>query len=218
MSQQFPSQLDIVLWNSNEVIIDCGPENLLHISLTRNNKYFSDHSPLRSEILLNVRQLPNAAAKRYAFKKTDWQKFNESIENESFQPYCYSNVDYLVNLWYEWLWEKIDANVPSYPTPCCASALKSKFYFKLWWSDSITRAWLHFSKKSWKNKFPKKWKMIWRNLKNQVLRADLSVKFSGIWKESVKLHPTRCETWKQRVIKWNREMQHVQWPLHQRFQ
>ena len=50
---------------------------------------------------------------RYAFKKIEWQKFCESTENEPFQLCCYSNVEYLVKLWYEWLWEKIDANVPS---------------------------------------------------------------------------------------------------------
>ena len=44
-------------------------------------------------------------------KKTDSQKINESIENESFEPCCSRNVDCIVNLWYECLFEKIDAHV-----------------------------------------------------------------------------------------------------------
>ena len=99
MSQQVASQLDIVLCNPNEVIIGRCADNLLHNSLTRNNKYFPDHAPLKTEILFKATQLRNAAAKRNTFKKTDRHKCYQSIENELFQPYFYSNIEKFVSLW-----------------------------------------------------------------------------------------------------------------------
>ena len=80
MSQQVASQLDIVLCNSNGIGIDYSCDNRLGNSLSKKNQYFFDQSPLRSEILLKLRRLPNADANRNA----DWQNFNESIENEPF--------------------------------------------------------------------------------------------------------------------------------------
>ena len=81
-------QNSIVLCNSNvtDVVLDCRSDNLSDKILSRETNFFSEHLPLRSEILLNVRQLPNAAAKQYAIKKTDCRKINESVENEPFQP------------------------------------------------------------------------------------------------------------------------------------
>ena len=67
-----------------KLYIDFGTHNLLLNCLTWNNKCFPGNSPVRTEIFLNVIQLPNAAAKRYAFKKANWQEISESTEVKPF--------------------------------------------------------------------------------------------------------------------------------------
>ena len=86
MLQQIASQLDIVQFNSNEVVKNCGTDNLSQYSLTRTCRNFSVHSPLRTETTLKMGKLPYAATKQYSFKKTDWEKFSWSEENQPFQP------------------------------------------------------------------------------------------------------------------------------------
>ncbi len=35
-----------------------------------------------------------------------------AIEENPFQPYCYSNLNFLLQKWYQWLWATIDKHVP----------------------------------------------------------------------------------------------------------
>ncbi len=71
-----------------------GPPILLH-----NSKYipFPKAKPLR---------------KCNAFKRNDWSLVEKEIEEHPFQQYCYSNVNFLLHTWYEWLWSIIDKHVP----------------------------------------------------------------------------------------------------------
>ena len=194
MSEQVASQHDSVLWNSNEINKHCRTDRLLNSGSTRNNKYFSHHSPLRFEMILMVKQLPNAAAKRYAFTKPDRRRYSEAIGTKPFQPYCYSNVDYLVNLWYEWEGEKVDANVPGVTWHCAAlhtrillftsSRIKLLNTMKRENNPNLTS---NFKKKKLEKQIYKEMENHLRKLENQFLRAELSAKFSDIWKTYVKL-------------------------------
>ena len=110
LSQQASFQLDILLCNKTETVIDCSTDYLLQKRLTKDKKNFSNHPPMRTEIFFNCRKpLISAPDKRYPFRKTDWEEFNQAILRKPFQPFCYSNVDHLVHHWYKWLWMKSHA-------------------------------------------------------------------------------------------------------------
>ena len=113
LSKQASFQLDILLCNTTEIVIDCSTDYLLQKRLTKDKKNFSNHPPMRTEILFNCsKPLISALDKLYAFRKTGWEAFNQAILREPFEPFCYSNVDHLVHHWYKWLWMKIDTIVP----------------------------------------------------------------------------------------------------------
>ena len=39
----------------------------------------------------------------FAYKKANWNEITQFIIDHPFDPYCKSNVDLMVDLWYEWL-------------------------------------------------------------------------------------------------------------------
>ena len=113
LSQQAAFQLDILLCNATEIVIDCSTDTLLQKKLTKDKKNFSNHPQMRTESLLNCRKpLISAPDKRYAFRKTDWEEFNQAILREPFEPFYYRNLDHLVHHWYKWLWMTIETIVP----------------------------------------------------------------------------------------------------------
>ena len=48
----------------------------------------------------------------FAFKKADWNEINEYVREHHFNPYCYSNVDLLVDQWYNWIYGIIVKHIP----------------------------------------------------------------------------------------------------------
>ena len=80
-------------------------------------------------------QLPHADGKRHDFTKTVSQNIFPSIENEPFQPYCYSNVDNFVDIWYDCFERNGFERTMTYKKPCSASALDVLLYIKL---DEVT--------------------------------------------------------------------------------
>ena len=48
----------------------------------------------------------------FSYSKTDWNHIEAQIEAHLFLPYCYSNVHVIVDLWYEWLFNIFEENIP----------------------------------------------------------------------------------------------------------
>ena len=94
-------------------MINCEYDNILQIDLMQNDKSFSDHKPIVTTIDLEKDETQFAVTDiNYAFNKADWDELIKSVLQESFQPYCYSNVDELLKEWYEWLCKKRDKHIP----------------------------------------------------------------------------------------------------------
>ena len=109
LTQYAPTQLDVLLCNNPELVTACTLED----TATQYLKQFSDHKPITTTLYFDTNfEKQNPRKHQYAFKKADWDGLNQSILAEPFNPYCFRNVDHLVNQWYDWLWEKIDKFVP----------------------------------------------------------------------------------------------------------
>ena len=49
----------------------------------------------------------------FSFTRADWVSLSEHIEENPFVPYCLSNVDMTVSLWYEWLYKCFQPHIPT---------------------------------------------------------------------------------------------------------
>ena len=107
-----PSQLDVFLCNSPDRIICSNLGENLSQKLRTNNKEYSDHKPVLTELNFSRPQPEHEILHQYAFKRANWEGLNKDINSNPFNPYCFSNVDELVKQWYTWLWEKIDKHIP----------------------------------------------------------------------------------------------------------
>ena len=106
LPQQPRARLDNVLSSSNDCFTECGTDQLLQSRLTKNKRYFFGHHPLKAVLLFETRP-PCLLYKNkcYAFRETDWDKFNDEIQLNLFHRFNYRNVDHLVHFWHKWLWE-----------------------------------------------------------------------------------------------------------------
>ena len=48
----------------------------------------------------------------FSFSKANWDEINPYINKNPFNPYCYSNVDLMTELWYTWLLNIIEKHIP----------------------------------------------------------------------------------------------------------
>ena len=48
----------------------------------------------------------------FAYKTVNWNEINEFIAQYPFLPYCLSNVDLMLDLWYQWLYEILQDFLP----------------------------------------------------------------------------------------------------------
>ena len=106
--QNKKKQLDIFLTNKSNVLLNYTTQNEFKKS------YRSD--PLAYTITIHteteVKGTNTIKNERFVFHKADWNAIDKSILDKQFVPYCYSNVDELVKLWYKWLCKSIEENVP----------------------------------------------------------------------------------------------------------
>ena len=56
----------------------------------------------------------SAEAVKFAFKRANWEHLNEQITKSPFDPYCYSNVNVLVQERYKWINKILEANIPKF--------------------------------------------------------------------------------------------------------
>ena len=106
--------LDILLCNNPDIILDVYMDNRLK------NDFTSDQPPYGSKLhmnhKLNQERVPLPSQKYdfsgFAFKKANWNEINEYVREHHFNPYCYSNVDLLVDQWYNWIYGIIIKHIP----------------------------------------------------------------------------------------------------------
>ena len=80
----------------------------------------SDHLPLHAKVSFDYRPVNNntPAIKQkldfgiFAYKKANWEELNEFIRQHPFQPFCLSNVELMLDHWYEWLYEILQDLLP----------------------------------------------------------------------------------------------------------
>ena len=49
---------------------------------------------------------------RFAFEKADGKQINDLVKQKPFNPYCLSNVDLMLDLWYEWFYTILIDHIP----------------------------------------------------------------------------------------------------------
>ena len=108
-----------ILEHNNEKFLDvflCNDDENLYISkedkqiASRYN--VSDHPAYITTIQLTVnRWIPVKLQQVYSLKSANWESFVTAILENPFQPYCYSNVDVLLQTWYSWFYGIMEDNL-----------------------------------------------------------------------------------------------------------
>ena len=106
--------LDIPLSNKPQFVTSVKLDNRL------SSLFSSDHLPLHAKVSFDYRPVHNKtpAIKQkldfgiFAYKKANWEEVNEVIRQHPFQPFCLSNVELMLDHWYEWLYEILQDLLP----------------------------------------------------------------------------------------------------------
>ena len=105
-------QLDVILVNITEPILNVSVDNYV-------KKLFkSDHQPFQLKLKLNewfkmTKTLPEKKDfSIFSFEKAHWNEVGLYIVQKSFSPYCFSIVDVVVDLWYDWLHKILEKHIP----------------------------------------------------------------------------------------------------------
>ena len=106
------SNLDVILTNHTEPLLKSYVDRRLTKAYQISDKNCSDHSAFGAKLEVLKQPQKDLSGMLLAFNKVDWVKFNEDILCTPFSPYCYSNVNFLVYQWYNWIKEKIERLVP----------------------------------------------------------------------------------------------------------
>ena len=105
-------QLDVILANNPDQIVKTDLDTDLYNCYALNGKPFADHLPASVTVNAFHSELYIPHQVKYAFKKADWDELNKAIVDSPFNPYCFSNLDFLVKKWYEWIFSLIDHFIP----------------------------------------------------------------------------------------------------------
>ena len=111
LSNVAPSQLDMFLCNNPELVLNYTYDRSLFKNFSINNKPCSDHFPICTQINLLLDAPLIQESDKFAYNNTDWDEFNYNHTIDPFVPFCYSNVDYLLEQFYTWLRIKIRENI-----------------------------------------------------------------------------------------------------------
>ena len=105
-------QLDVVLVNTLDPIMSCDLDNNLFSKYCTNQKPCSDYIPICTSLMWFIHLHACTGDVKFAFKRANWEHLNEQITKSPFDPYCYSNVKFLVQEWYKWINKIIEADIP----------------------------------------------------------------------------------------------------------
>ena len=105
-------QLDVFLIDDPQYWISSAIDFNTFQNYSLNEKRCSDHLAYSNKIFHDVLVDAKKQKATYAYNRTDWEKFNESIVKQPFLPYCFSNIDELLDQWYNWFENLFNENVP----------------------------------------------------------------------------------------------------------
>ena len=94
--------LQVTLTNNTSSIVKWVPNITVHKAYSGNGKQLSNHYPY-SVVLEAGYSHTIKTATRYSYSTTDWNVALEYIRINSFRPYCFSNIDVLLDSWYNWI-------------------------------------------------------------------------------------------------------------------
>ena len=107
LNQTSKRQSDVLLSNNDDDVFDCKLDGKIS---TRCN--VSDHLAYSTTMHTKIeRKYLDPKHKQYSLKRADWDVFVDATECRPFQPYCYSNVNVLIQTWYSWLNKTMDENL-----------------------------------------------------------------------------------------------------------
>ena len=107
LNQTSKRQLDVLLSNNDDDVFDCKLDRKIS---TRYN--VSDHLAYSTTMNTKIeRKYLDPKHKQYSLKRADWDAFVDATKCRPFQPYCYSNVNVLIQTWYSWLNKTMDENL-----------------------------------------------------------------------------------------------------------
>ena len=61
---------------------------------------FSNHIPLNLELTINAQVTKMSKSQYFSYCRCDYDSLLAEMAVQAFRPFCYSNVDVIVNLWY----------------------------------------------------------------------------------------------------------------------
>ena len=105
-------QLDVFLINEPEYWLNSTIDTTLTDNYSINLKKCSDHPAFSSLLTFNNATEKHHKIVKYAISRTNWENFNQTIVDNPFEPYCYSNVDEVTNQRYLWFNKLFTENVP----------------------------------------------------------------------------------------------------------
>ena len=73
---------------------------------------FSNHIPLTLELTINAQVTKMSKSQYYSNCRCDYESLLAEMAVQPFRPFCYSNVDVIVNLWYHWIYSMVDKYTP----------------------------------------------------------------------------------------------------------
>ena len=112
-----------------DVVLTTCPDCVYNFTLDNKLNHASKKDHLRYSIRLIKSVTPSSyyksSVKRserdfsfLSFDKGDWKALEESIIECPFQPYCFSDVNVVLELWYEWLFKLISSAFPRKTKHC----------------------------------------------------------------------------------------------------
>ena len=104
--------IDVILVNNTDSILNVSVDNYVK------KPFKSDHQPFQLKLSLNdwfkvTKTLPEKEDfSIFSFEKANWNEIRLNIVQNPFLPYCFSNVDVVVDLLYDWLHEILEKHIP----------------------------------------------------------------------------------------------------------
>ena len=195
LSNVAPSQLDVFLCNNPEIVLSCTYDRLLFKNFSINNKPGSDHFPICTQINFLLDSPLIQASYKFAYNNTDWKEFNNNLTIDPFIPFCYSNVDFLLEQFYAWLRNKIREKIQlvtkhrAILQPWISNGT-SHMINKLNTKKRVEKPNLSFKLKIKKLEveFIKRLIMISQFMNPKFLKADSSAKYKNIFHQFAKIH------------------------------
>ena len=99
--------LDVLLTNRPELVDSVAADNKLYQLYP-----ISNHFPVRFEVSIPRTQVKNAPEWTFSYCNCDFSRPESLIIGSPFEPYCYSDINVMVELWYEWIFSLIKECTP----------------------------------------------------------------------------------------------------------